>query len=354
MKKLLLRNLKALQNKQPSRLPFGSVMATAAASSLAGVCEWHLWVLPLLLLSIAEAIWISVLALNRYSRKLILTGNNSRSTLLAIGPPVKHSGIHTVPLGLAVIAGGLASFHGKYWGFATSIFLLMAWLTTLVCIWRFILSLVHTTSPLRELDGAWFLVPAAMLGTAMATIARNIHFISSFRSIFFWLATVAAITGVIGYWVVTCAAIVRIARHGFEGAPLVLWWISMGCAGLAAAALAGVLQASHLQFQEVHHGFKVAMTATLMFAMALMIPVLIGSLAFLLYHCRFQEKATWPPTFSTAVFAFGCLGGGKALHAGFLETLGYYAGMATVVMWTMTTLWNVGILFRNRLGPPQQ
>ena len=54
------------------------------------------------------------------------------------------------------------------------------------------------------------------------------------------LAVVAAVGGLAGYWAFLAWAIGRVSRHGL-GKGRVLWWISAGCGGLAAAATAKVL-----------------------------------------------------------------------------------------------------------------
>lgn len=92
-----------------------------------------------------------------------------------------------------------------------------------------------------------------------------------------------------------------------------------------------------------------AMAVTLALAVVLLVPVLIGSVNLLSRCCHFRDKAAWPPTFSTAVFALSCLGTGAVLHLEGVRAFGHYAAIATLVLWTATVLWNASIVLRNDL-----
>ncbi len=320
-------------------------MATAATSSLAGTCGLHAAVIPLLSLAIAQAAWIPVAcAVRQYN-----TPAGPPRSWFAIGPPVEHSGVHTVPLGLAIIATGLVVHPGPMWFAVASVCLLLTWLATVLCIGRFAVSLFRVKPVLRHLDGAWFLVPATLLGAAVATTTLSLHTTSNFQPQLIRLAVIAASAGLINYWIVAGAATVRILRYGLGDDRAVLWWIAMGCAGLAAAAIASVLQAPHAGPVGLHQALSAAMAVTLALAAVLLVPVLIGSVNFLSRCCHFRDKAAWPPTFSTAVFALGCLGTGAVLHLEGVRAVGRYAAIATLVMWTATVLWNASIVLRNHL-----
>lgn len=116
--------------------------------------------------------------------------------------------------------------------------------------------------------------------------------------------------------------------------------IAMGCAGLATATIANVLQAVDVCWlaalrtpPEVAVAVIFALTAmAVMFALALvlLIPIVILSVDFLCRRCRFVNHASWPPTFSTAVFAMGGLGLGTILNSDSVITLGRTAGWVTL------------------------
>lgn len=318
-------------------------MATAAASTLAGKCGLHAAVIPLLSLAIVQAAWIPVAcAIRQHEAPAAPPGS-----WFAIGPPIEHSGVHTVPLGLAVIATGLAVHAGPIWFTAASVCLVLTWLTTVLYIGRFVVSVFRVKTVLRHLDGAWFLVPAALLGAAVATTTLSLHTGFSLQSSLMRLAIIAATAGLVGYWIVAAAAAVRILRHGLGDERTVMWWIGMGCAGLAAAAISSVLQAPPVGPAALDEALSTAMSTTLVVAVALLVPVLIGSVNFLGRRCHFRDKAAWPPTFSTAVFALGCLGTGTALHLEEVRAFGRYAAIATLVMWAVTALWNTSVVLRN-------
>lgn len=334
-------------------LPYGAVMATAGASALAGACGLQVLVAPLLALAVAQALWVPIADSWRHRREL---GPVCRGWC-AIGPAHEHSGIHTVPLGLAVIAGGVAALAAGGAGPWALIFawtcLVLAWLLTIACVGSFAWSLVFRAAPLQKLDGAWFLVPAALLGAGIAADAVARLESGDRAAVMSALALAAVLCGWLGYWAIAWLALVRIRWHGLGGVPQARWWIAMGCAGLAAAALAGAL---HIPVRDVwlQRLFHDALAATVIMAIVLCVPVLIGSAVFLLRRCRYCAPAAWPPTFSTAVFALGCLEAAAVLQSPALRLLGLGAGYATLVFWAATITWNAGCTcaarFRHRQG----
>ncbi|MGH7120402.1 MAG: hypothetical protein ACREFP_15665 [Acetobacteraceae bacterium] len=94
-------------------------MATAGASTLAGRCGLPERVAPLLALAALQALWEPTFGTLRHRAEFLL----GWSAWLAIGPANEHSGVHTVPLGLAVIAGELIGLGA---GEATPWLLLLA------------------------------------------------------------------------------------------------------------------------------------------------------------------------------------------------------------------------------------
>lgn len=312
-------------------LPYGVVMATAGASAVASRCGLQVLATPLLVLAVLQALWLPVAGTwrRRHEWRAMCVA------CCAMGPAHEHSGIHTVPLGLAVIAGGLATLAASGSGPWSRI---LAWaclgltgLLTVLCVVRFVWSLASRQASLHKLDGAWFLVPAALLGAGIAADAVARLESGNVASILAVLALVAVLCGWLGYWAVACVALVRVRRFGLGGVPQAPWWISMGCAGLAAAALGVALQAP-----VAAGGWQAfltdALVVTVIVAIVLCVPVLIGSAGFMLRRCRYRGFAAWPPTFSTAVFALGCLEAGMVLKSPMLHMLGIGAGYATLAL----------------------
>lgn len=334
-------------------LPFGVVMATAGASVLAGDCGLQSFVAPLLTLAVLQALWIPIAGTWRHRADLHLGWR----VWWTIGPAQEHSGIHTVPLGLAVITSGLVTLtaHGSApWASALAVACLaLTWLLMIACVGRFMWSLMSRSLMLRELDGAWFLVPAALLGAAIATDAVAQQTVGYGTAILAGLALVAALLGWLGYWAVALAALVRVWRFGLGGVPQAPWWIAMGCAGLAAAALGRVVQSPGSGWSLQTFLIR-AMVATDLVAVVLCVPVLAIGIVFLLRRCRYRARAPWPPTFSTAVFALGCLATGDILQSAGFRVLGLGAGYATLAFWVVTAAWNTGRAgigcLRNRNG----
>ncbi|MGH7109267.1 MAG: hypothetical protein ACREFK_02445 [Stellaceae bacterium] len=324
-------------------------MATAGASVLAGRCGLQKLVVPLLVLAVLQALWAPAAGALRHRAEFRVRW----SAWLTIGSANEHSGIHTVPLGLAVIAGGLAGLSAD--GVASWPLLLMAstclaltWLLAIVCVGRFLWSLASRGLALETIDGAWFLVPAALLGAAIATEDVAALVASRGVSVLALLALGGALLGWSGYWAVAVVAFVRVRRFGFGGVPQAPWWIAMGCAGLAAAALGRVLDGLP-PWPALRTFLITTTTATDICAIALLVPVVAGGVRFLLWHCRFRAAAPWPPTFSTAVFALGCLQTGQVLQSPAFRLLGLGAGFATLAFWAVTASWNVKGLMRRQI-----
>ncbi|HEX7382181.1 MAG TPA: hypothetical protein VF265_08500 [Nevskiaceae bacterium] len=320
-------------------LPYGAIMATAGAAASAGRCGLQALVLPLLALAVAQALWVPTAGAWRHRRGFVA----ECVARCAIRRPREHTGIHTVPLGLAVIAGGVATLAadgaGRWAATLAWTCLGLSWLFTLLCVGRFAWALARRRAALWAVDGAWFLVPAALLGAGLAADAAGRLEAGNPATMLRTLALAAVVLGWFGYWAIAAAALLRIRRYGFRGVPQAPWWIGMGCAGLAAAALGTTLQgsSSHVWLQA---SLTDAMVATVIVAIILCVPVLAGSAAFLVYRCSYRARAAWPPTFSTAVFALGCLKSGEVLDSDPLRWLGLGAGYATLLFWAITIAWN--------------
>lgn len=320
-------------------LPFGVVMATGGAAVVASRCGLPALVAPLLALAILQALGLPLVGAWRHRAEF---GLGWRSWW-ALGPAHEHTGVHTVPLALAVIASGLVALAAQAVAPCVSALaaacLVLTWLLTAVCGSRCLWALATRGSALRAFDGAWFLVPAAFLGAAIPTHAVASGLTGPAAGMLEALALAGALVGGIGYWIVAGVALVRVRRHGLGGVPQAPWWIAMGCAGLAAAAL-GTVAASERRGGPLEAFLIAAMVATAVVAVILCVPVLACSVTFLLRRCRFRGPAAWPPTFSTAVFALGCLETGAVLPSAAFRNIGLGAGYVTLAFWAVTTAWN--------------
>ena len=330
-------------------LPFAVVMATAGASVLAGRCGWPALVVPLLGLAIVQAAWLPVAGLLRHRAEFRL----GWSAWWTVRPAHEHSGMHTVPLGLAVITSGLLELSARYpmsWPLlAAEICLGFTWLTTIACIGRFAWSLASHGFSLKSLDGTWFLVPAALLGAAIATEGMIPHGAPRWTGVLATVALGGVLLGWAGYCTLAVTALARVRRHGLDGVPLAPWWIAMGCAGLAAAALGRVLEGEALG-SPLQTFLSATTVTTADLAVVLCVPVLVGGAWFLLRRCRYRAAAAWPPTFSTAVFALGCLQAGAVAQSAALRSVGIAAGDAALLFWAVTSCWNVKCAYAARFG----
>ena len=312
-------------------LPYGAVMATGGAAQLARACAVPGAVRPLLWLTVVEAGWIAGRGVIRHRRELRL----ALSVWTRIGPPAEHTGVLTVPLGLAVVATGLSGQPGPARALGAAL-MVLAWLSAVLFVSRFSVS-VSRLGPSSTLDGGWFLAPAAVLGAGIATGAYATDAAGVLADLLRWVALVAAGVGTTGYWTVVLGSAVAIARRGLGDGPRVLWWIAAGCGGLGAAGLARALSASGgmwpVAVVMLVHG---AAIVTWSFAALLAVPIVAASVRSLARSRRIEKVAPWPPTFSTAVFALGALGAGKMLGLPAVTDVGKAAAGATLALWAVT------------------
>lgn len=321
-------------------LPFGSVMATGGASTLAARCGHPVLVAPLLALAVLQALWVTAAGILRHGVEF----RSGWPAWLAIGPANEHSGIHTVPLGLAVLTSGLVSLRASGnppWVLpAAEICLGLTWLMTIACFGRFVWPLASHGLALKLLDGTWFLVPAALLGDGIATAGVSAQVPAHGQSVLALIALGSVLLGSAAYWTLAAIALARVRRHGLGGARLAPWWIAMGCAGLAAAAMGRMLQDHTLAPLFRVPLADVAIT-TAGFAAVLCIPTLSWGIWFLFRHCRFRAAAAWPPAFSTAVFALGFLQIGEVLRLSPFRFAGVGVAYTALGFWTATSCWNL-------------
>ena len=317
-------------------LPFGAVMATGGAAQLAGACGLPDAVRPLLWLAVAEAGWIAARGLARHRGQLRLP----LSDWVGIGPPAEHTGVLTVPLGLAVVATGLSVQPGAAETLGAG-FLALAWLTAVVLVARFALSVTRRSttsmSSTASVDGGWFLAPAALLGAGIAAGAYAGQAVGLLADVLRWATLLAAGVGLAGYWAVAVSAGLAVSRRGLGQGNRVLWWIAAGCGGLAAAAAARALSAGGRPWPSgVVAAGHAAAVVTWSLAAVLAVPIVVASMSSLARSRRIVRAAPWPPTFSTAVFALGALATGKVLEAPTVTSVGKAAAGATLALWAVT------------------
>jgi hypothetical protein len=320
-------------------------MATGAASQLAGLSGLPGAVAPLLWLAVAEAVWITVVGIVRNRGAVV-------RAWLAARAPGEHVGTLTIPLGLAVCTTGLAAQHEAFYSSLALAGLVLTWLSLLVVGFRFVASVITAGQRLAALVGSWFLAPAVLLGGSIAAVAAVPHVSGAWQSVLRGLAVVAVIGGLVGYLAVLAGAIVRVSRYGL-GKGRVLWWISAGCGGLAAAAVAKVLGVPGGHWAAAFaDGLQTAMAVTLIIAAILLVPIAVQSGRYLIGKRPVMRNIPWPPAFSSCVLALGTIGAGASFHLPLITAIGKGVGIAALILWTITTCWNGAVLARKHgLGP---
>lgn len=300
-------------------------------------------VAPLLWLTVAEAAGIAGQAAVRH-RHHVRVPVMPWPALRVLG---EHTGVLTVPVGLAVITAGLAAQHGAFVSSLVLAGLALTWLIAVVFILGFLASAGTGGRGLVALDGSWFLAPAVLLAGAIAAVACVPHTVAAGQALLRGLTVIAAASGLAAYWAVMVAAVVRVSRYGLGGTRPVLWWISAGCGGLAAAAAVQVLG--------VPGGHWVAAFASALRTVAgvmwmvtviVLVPIVVYCIRFLIRKRPVMRLAPWPPAFSSGVIALGTIGVGAVLHMPAITAAGKAAGIITLILWAVTTLWNAAVLGR--------
>jgi hypothetical protein len=324
-------------------LPFGAVMATGAASQLAAECGLRAAVAPLLWLAVAQAAWIA----GRAAVRRRGTARVPVTSRPGLREPGERAGVLTVPLGLAVITAGLAVRHGTLASSLAPAGLAMTWVSAAVFTGGFVASAVAGGRELAALDGSWFLAPAVLLGGSVAAGACVPDAAAAGQALLRGLAVTAAVSGLAGYWAVMAVAAARVSRHGLGGTRPVLWWISAGCGGLAAAAAAKALGAPDGRWAAAPaSALRAAAAVTLLVAALVLVPVIVQSIRFLIRKRPVLRPVPWPPAFSSGVIALGAIDTGAVLHLPPITVAGKAAGIATLVLWAVTMSWNAAVLGR--------
>ncbi|MDA8297586.1 MAG: hypothetical protein M0004_13560 [Actinomycetota bacterium] len=308
-----------------SKLPFGAVMATGAASQLAGAAGVEPLRLPLLGATIVVAV-------------AVVLRHLAHRPCARPGAPATRLGTFTVPVGLAVIGTGIAHVEIPATAPAAAALVALAWLSTAVLIGVVVLPLLAAPPPLAAVGGAWFLAPAALLADAIgaAAVAARLSGATALS----WLAAVVALFGSTLYLLVVGLAVKRIVTCGLAWSPRSAWWIAAGCGGLSAAALgrtATVLQQMGAASAMVH-GFAVVAFGMWAIGCAALVPILAASVRYLLRVRHLSGRPPWPPTFSTGVFALGARQVGRLNGATMVTHFADLAAVLTLGFWVTTVL----------------
>lgn len=317
-----------------STLPFGAVMATGAASQLAGAAGVGPVRVPLLWVTVAlaSAVIVAGAASPRGRRR----------------EPAARLGDFTVPIGLAVIGSGLTQLGVTAAAAGAAAMVAAAWAATGVLVVTVVLPLVAAPPGLAAVDGAWFLAPAALLADAIGAAAVAGRLPGHVAAVG-WVATAAAALGAIGYLAVVGLASARLVRHRLGGAARAPWWIAAGCGGLSAAALGRVSAIDPAGGPLAVHGFGLAALVLWAIGCLALLPVLAGSIRYLARLRRVAGRPPWPPTFSTGVFALGASQVGRLDRAAAVAHVGDVGAVATVCLWGCTVVAHVPGLSR-RVG----
>jgi len=317
--------------RTPSTLPYAVVMASGVASELAARAGLASIGTPLLWWAIAQAIGIALAGLYRRY--------HARSTERQASPaPAERFGAFTIPLGFAVVGTGLAGLDGKAAHAGAAGVVALAWLATAYLIARVVVPLAAHPPHISAVGGTWFLAPAALLADAIATGAVLPYIPAGAEPALRSVVLATCLLGTAGYLPTVALAMVRFHQVGLGGTTRVPWWIATGCGGLAAASIgraAGV--ASTARGVPVAAGFDIAATAVWALGTVLLIPILVGSVRYVIRMRHLEGLVPWPPTFSTGVYALGTGVVGDLLHLHALTTLSDLAGLVTVVLWGVTT-----------------
>lgn len=322
-------------------LPFGAVMATGAVSQLSGLAGLPALREPLLLLTIVIAVVVTGARIGRLAR-----GRRPRPT------PAARFGLFTVPVGLAVIAVGLAARSG--FSAAALVVGVLAGVTTVLLTAAVCVAITKDRPALNAVNGVWFIAPAAFLADAVAAAALAARFGPGTEAWFLWTGLTAVTLGTVGYGALLAVCVARVWAHGLSGAPRAAWWIVVGCGGLAALALGRVAEAveaikstaaagiADVAEPGIPHLLDAASLTCGIVATIALVPVAVGSVRFLIRLRRrlvrlprSLGRPPWPPAFSTGVYALGCAEVATTFRASPVMVLARIAAVETLVVWVV-------------------
>lgn len=296
-----------------SEMPFGAVMASGGAAQAAIMVQWFGLALSLLVIAIAQAL-------------LVLVG--AVESCDGMQRPGWRHGLFTVPLGLAVITATLQTLAMDL----AIAGLWLAWLAIVTLGYWYLMRAIAGANSNSRVDGTWFLAPAALLGVAGATATA----MPGGSCVHMLLPIAMCLCGVLGYaWIIMESAR-RLSRHGLRGTPLAPWWIAAGCGGLAAAMLGQVMTTASC---DSWSGLLAALMLTTWSAGTILLVLVLLKCA---HHACTRTggvwAVTWPPVFSTAVYAAGTASLSRLAPLGWLHSLALAASCATLILWLVNSL----------------
>ncbi|WP_200175398.1 hypothetical protein [Tomitella cavernea] len=213
----------------------------------------------------------------------------------------------------------------------------VSWGATVLIAARLVMVMVREGSGPGGVDGTWFLLPAAPLAGAIAVAGLADAGAAGSGAVVGWFAMGAAAAGAFGYAAVAVAAVASTVRRAGRFRASVAWWISAGCAGLAAAALG---QASAISAIAPTLGDSWAVRwcvwVYVAVASALLVPIIGTSAVYLAHRRRVSVHAPWPPTFSMGVYALGVGQADRLARDAALQDWHRVAAAATLVLWAGT------------------
>ena len=321
-------------------IPFGSVMATALAAGTATAAGLGPVGLALVPLAVATALALGAAGGLRVSRAADSVG------LFSVPVALGALATATVLLPEAATSTGLKAWaSGAGAGLAVLALVATAGLAG-------ILAGAHRRDGeqvgLADLDGTWFLAPAAplALSVALATLLEARAGIPGWVNPSQLAAAVAALAWAVGvgtYLVLLGAAAVAVARRGLGGRPWASWWVVAGCAGLAATATGRLQVALDFGVVGAPHPDALLQPVTVglwgIGALAGLVALAI-SLATLAPRGNPLRRPPlpppWAPTFSTGVLALGTAEAGRILGLGVVASLANGLELTTVSLWLVT------------------
>jgi hypothetical protein len=290
-------------------------MATGAASALAELVGLPVLRMPLLATAIIIALGVTVWGIAG------LTGSRGARHRFGFG----H---FTVPVGLAVIALGLAA--GGAPAITVVIAVWLAWASTALLLVAVVGRVAVNRPGLRAVNGAWYIAPAALLADAAGAGALRALSGPEWAEALDATARACAWAGTAGYAALLMVSAVRMRRHGLDGAPRVAWWIVVGCGGLAADVLGGLARGSSEATPSI------AAVVCWAVATVALVPVTVGSVVFLVGVRSLRGRPAWPPAFSSGVYALGTAQIGILFPALPIAPLAAVAAAETLVVWAAT------------------